>query len=115
MFQRLYADNPRVEFIVNAVPFYAFPWGANLLGFHHGHKVKFDKLPGLFMDEYRHLLGGTERTYIHKEIKEVGKTVVEMHRTLAARDAHSSYGGYPREHGEWSRLTVRPAPVIKSS
>jgi len=122
MFVRLYRDEPRVEFVENELPFYAFKFGKSVIGFHHGHKVKFDKLPALFADEFRHLMGDTVRTYIHmghyhhKEIKEVGKAVVEMHRTLAARDSHASYGGYHsqrstdlityhKEYGEVGRIT----------
>lgn len=130
VFQKLYSNNNRIEIVESALPFYALQFGLNLLGWHHGHKVKFDKLPALFFDEYRHLVGSTERTYIHTghyhhhEIKEMGRTIVEMHRTLAARDAHASYGGYHaeraadvityhREHGEYSRLTVRPHLYLK--
>jgi len=122
MFVRLYRDEPRVEFVENELPFYAFKFGKSVIGFHHGHKVKFDRLPALFADEFRHLMGDTVRTYIHmghyhhKEIKEVGKAVVEMHRTLAARDSHASYGGYHsqrstdlityhKEYGEVGRIT----------
>ncbi len=125
MFKRLYCDNARVEIIARPVPFYALKWGRNLLGFHHGHKVKFDKLPALFMDEFREIVGDTVRSYLHmghyhhKHIKELGKTTVEMHRTLAARDSHASHGGYHSEratdlityhthHGEIGRLTVYP-------
>lgn len=123
MFKRLYRDNKRLEIIDSALPFYAFKFGDNMLGFHHGHKVKFDSLPALFANEFREMFGTTERTYIHmghyhhKEIKEAGKTMIEMHRTLAARDAYASYGGYyseraadvityHRRNGEHSRLTV---------
>lgn len=125
MFTRLYRDEPRLEIVQNAVPFYAFKFGRNMIGMHHGHKVKFDSLPALFANEYREMFGTTDRTYIHmghmhhKEIKEVGKTIVEMHRTLAARDAHASYGGYHSqratdvityhlEKGEIGRVTVTP-------
>jgi hypothetical protein len=126
MFMHLYRDEPRIEFIDNAVPFYAMQWGKSLIGFHHGHKVKFDSLPDLFANEFRHMLGTTDRSYIHmghyhhKTIKEFGKTVVEMHRTLASRDSHASFGGYHSEratdlityhkdYGEVGRLTVVPA------
>lgn len=126
MFMHMYKNNERLVFIDNSLPFYAFEWGVQMLGYHHGHKVKFDKLPSLFMDQFRDMYGRTKKTaihmghYHHQEIKEVGTTVVEMHRTLAARDSHASYGGYHSErasdvityhkdHGEVSRCTVRPA------
>lgn len=125
MFMYMYKNNDRVVFIDNSLPFYAFEWGVQMLGYHHGHKVKFAGLPSLFMDQFREMYGRTQKTaihmghYHHQEIKEVGTTVVEMHRTLAARDAHASYGGYHSERasdvityhkdfGEVSRCTVRP-------
>jgi len=125
MFMYMYKNNDRVVFIDNSLPFYAFEWGVQMLGYHHGHKVKFAGLPSLFMDQFREMYGRTKKTaihmghYHHQEIKEVGTTVVEMHRTLAARDAHASYGGYHSERasdvityhkdfGEVSRCTVRP-------
>lgn len=125
LFDKLYEHEPRLTIVDSALPFYAYQWGRNLLGFHHGHKVKFDQLPALFANEFRKLYGVTDRTYIHmghyhhKQIKEIGKTVVEMHRTLAARDAHASYGGYVSErstdmityhkqYGEIGRLTYTP-------
>ncbi|AGH16054.1 DNA repair exonuclease [Vibrio phage pYD21-A] len=125
MFSYMYKNNERVEFVNSETPFYAMEWGVQMLGYHHGHKVKFDKLPSLFMDQFREMYGRTTKTaihmghYHHQEIKEVGTTVVEMHRTLAARDAHASYGGYHSErasdvityhkdYGEISRCTVRP-------
>lgn len=125
MFKHMYRNNERVEFVDSETPFYAMEWGVQMLGYHHGHKVKFDKLPSLFMDQFRDMYGRTKKTaihmghYHHQEIKELGTTVVEMHRTLAARDAHASYGGYHSErasdvityhkdYGEISRCTVRP-------
>lgn len=125
MFERLYGNNPRVEFISNAIPYYAFAFGETMLGYHHLHKVNLKQMPGVFANEFRELYGKTTRTYLHgghchhKEVIEIGKTVVEMHRTLAARDSHSSYGGYDSDRatdaityhktlGEVSRLTVRP-------
>lgn len=126
MFMHMYKNNERLVFIDNSLPFYALEWGVQMLGYHHGHKVKFDKLPSLFADQFREMYGRTKKTaihmghYHHQEIKEVGTTVVEMHRTLAARDSHASYGGYHSERasdvityhrdlGEVSRCTVRPA------
>lgn len=124
-FKRMYSNNPRVEFVDSQNPFYGMVWGRNFLGFHHGHKVKPREMPMVFAAEYRYMLGQTDRTYLHcghqhhKEIIELTGAVVEMHRTLAPRDAHASYGGYHairatdaityhKEFGEFSRLTVYP-------
>lgn len=125
MYERLYRDNPRVQFVSNQVPYYAMTFGKVMLGFHHGHKRKPAQLPELFMNEFRQMYGNTEYSYLHtghfhhQERKEIGNTVVEMHRTLAARDSHASYGGwhsraatdvitYHREYGEFGRITIYP-------
>jgi hypothetical protein len=119
----LFRNNPQVEFIDYKTPYSAMVFGKTLIGFHHGHKRKPQELPAAFSNEFRSLLGSTDRTVIHtghqhhKEVKENGKTTVEMHRTLAARDAHASHGAffgdrsadaitYHKEHGEFSRVTV---------
>ncbi len=124
-FKRMYSNNSRVEFVDSQNPFYGMTWGRNFLGFHHGHKIKPRDMPMVFAAEYRHMLGKTDRTYLHcghqhhKEIIELTGAVVEMHRTLAPRDAHASYGGYHairasdaityhKKFGEFSRLTVYP-------
>lgn len=121
----LYRDNPRVKFLDSKTPYSAHVFGNTLLGFHHGHKRKPAQLPELFNNAYRDLLSGTEQTVIHtghqhhKEVIEFGKTVVEMHRTLAARDGHASHGGwfsgrstdaitYHKKHHEFSRVTIYP-------
>ena len=121
----LYRDNKRVKFIDSKTPYSAYVFGKTLLGFHHGHKRKPPQLPELFNNAYRDLLSETDQTVIHtghqhhKEVKEYGKTTVEMHRTLAARDGHASHGGwfsdrstdaitYHKDHGEFSRVTIYP-------
>jgi len=101
LFATLYSQDDRVEVIVSPLPYYAYQHEQILLGAHHGHKrTNLRDLCGTFADQFRDLLGDTQRTYIHSghlhhdEAKSIGKTHVERHETLAARDAHTSHGGY---------------------
>lgn len=100
-FSILYEDEPRVEIIVNPNPYYAYVHGEVMIGAHHGHKrSKLQDLVRIFHDQFRHLHGTTKRTYIHTghyhtdDLYCSGSTRVERHETLAARDSHSSSGGW---------------------
>jgi len=101
LFSTLYSKDKRVEVIVSPLPYYAYQHKQVLLGAHHGHKrTNLKDLCGTFADQFRSLIGDTKRTYIHSghlhhdEAKSIGKTHVERHETLAARDAHAAHGGY---------------------
>lgn len=125
--KKLMALNPRVDVDDTSFPYYAMTWGRIMLGFHHGHKMKNEKLPSLFSCEprYREMWGQSKMCYIHsghyhhEESKEDGGAKVERHPTLAGRDAHAARGGYVserrahaityhKEEGEVSRKTVTP-------
>jgi hypothetical protein len=100
MFSVLFEKNPRVHVVVSPKPYYAKEWGDVMLGFHHGHKATPERLPDVFMGEFRDLYGRTKQTYIHcghrhgVKVIETNSAIVEQHRTLAARDAYASHGGY---------------------
>jgi hypothetical protein len=100
MFAVLYEKNPRVNIIVSPKPYYAQQHGDVMLGFHHGHKATPQKLPDVFMGEFREMYGRTKQTYIHcghrhsVQVVEFNSAVVEQHRTITARDAHASHSGY---------------------
>jgi hypothetical protein len=100
MFSVLFEKNPRVHVVVSPKPYYAKEWGGVMLGFHHGHKATPERLPDVFMGEFRDLYGRTKQTYIHcghrhgVRVIETNSAIVEQHRTLAARDAYASHGGY---------------------
>lgn len=100
LFKALYEKEPRVEVIDTQHPFYAYQFGTNMLGFHHGHKVKNEQLPALFASRYREMWGSCPKVYIHTghrhhtdEKDHQGARVIQ-HPTLAAADAHSSREGY---------------------
>lgn len=125
LFKALYEKEPRVKVIDTAHPFYAYQWGNVMLGFHHGHKVKNEALPGLFSARYRLMWGTCTKVYIHAghrhhvDEKEFNGAKVIQHPTLAASDSHSAREGYEsiqeatvityhRKHGQTGRVTVTP-------
>lgn len=125
MFQALYENEPRVEVIESALPYYCYQHGATMLAFHHGHLKKNDQLPLTFAAQFPKIWGATTRRYCHTghrhhtEEKEHSGMTVFQHPTLAARDAYAARGGwiadrrvtavtYHRDHGEVGRTSVTP-------
>lgn len=124
---KLYANEPRLDVIDNDFPYYAYRHGQIMLCFHHGHKVKMDRLPKVFSSEprFREDWGKSKVAYIHsghyhseKVIEDAG-AITEQHPTLASRDSYATRLGlmsqrgakvitYDAEDGEISRITVRP-------
>lgn len=121
-----YRNNPQVKVMNNDKPYYATIFGKTLLGFHHGHLTKKDKLPAFFAQEFRQLWGQTEHAHIHcghyhhlDEKEDNGATVLQ-HPTLTAADAYSARYGYHslqramrityhREYtGEYDRRYISP-------
>lgn len=100
MFARLFANNPRVTVEQSPRPYAIYPWGQTLLGFHHGHLTKNQKLPALFSALFRKEWGAASHTYIHTghlhhiEEKEHPGANVLQHPTLAAPDAYAARGGW---------------------
>lgn len=128
MFAALYADEPRIEVITRADPYYCVEHGATSLFFHHGHLKRPKAIDDVFAAKFREVFGRTRHSYAHLghmhhiDTKETNLMVVEQHRTLAAKDAYASRGGwiagrdakvitYHREYGEASRLTINPEMV----
>lgn len=128
LFAALYELEPRVAVHDSELPYYAIPWGQNLIGFHHGHLRGNGQLPALFAAQFRELWGQSKRAYIHtghrhhKEVKEHPGAEVHQHPTLAARDAYAARGGwwserkitaitYHATHGEVATNTVTPEMV----
>ncbi|MFD1189764.1 hypothetical protein [Phenylobacterium conjunctum] len=125
MFSALYEAEPRLVVNDSEIPFYVVQHGEVMLGFHHGHTVKNDALPGLFAAQFPKVWGATTRRYAHcghrhhaEEKEHAGMTVVQ-HPTLAARDAYATYGGwiadraaqaitYHERFGQVGRVVVTP-------
>lgn len=126
MFSALYMDEPRVSVDNSPRNIHCFQFGKNMIGTHHGHKIKLDNLVGAFANDWKEIWGHTDFRYYHTghvhhdHVKEVVGAVVESHRILAPADAHSSSSGYRSlqsmkaiiyhsEFGEVARHTVNPA------
>ncbi len=103
-----FEDEPRVSVNDSDLPFYAFEWGTNMIGVHHGHKVKNEQLPLLFASQFPEQWGRTKRREIHcghrhhRDEKEYNGVTVIQHPTLAARDAYAARGGWIADRAAWS-------------
>lgn len=123
-----YENEPRVIVDMGPSVFAYHRFGKVLLGTHHGHTCKPEKLPGVMAADrskdwgetlHRHWLTG----HIHHEMKkEYPGCTVESFNTLAAKDAYAMNGGwrsnrtlsalvFHREFGEVARSKVSAAMV----
>lgn len=122
----IYADEPRVEVDTSPSPFLYVEHGKVLIGAHHGHSCKPDRLPGVMAADMAQAWGRTEyRAWLighvhHQSVKEYAGVTVESFNTLAAKDAYAAWGGYRAQqnmkcivyhakYGEVARHTVNPA------
>lgn len=125
----LYEDEPRVTVQDLPAPFHYFRWGTSLFGVHHGHTCKAANLPLVMATDQAKLWGDTEfRTWLtghihHDTRKEYAGCDVESFRTLSAKDAYATWGGYRarqdskclvihKDYGEVERHTVNIKQVI---
>ncbi len=127
-----YEREPRVTVDTSPGLFAYYRFGKVLIGVHHGHACKPDKLPGVMAAdrardwgeaEHRHWLTG----HIHHESrKEYAGVTVESFGTLAAKDAYATNGGwrsgrsmqaivYHAEHGEVARSKVTAAMFAEAA
>jgi len=125
MFSVYFENDPNVT--VDALPgnFHYFEFGKNLVGTHHGHLAKMDKLPGIMAADRHEAWGRTQhRVFLtghvhHEQVKEYPGCTVESFGILAAPDAYAANHGYRskrsmksiilhRGNGEVARHTVSP-------
>jgi len=121
-----YEREPRVTVDTSPGVFAYYRWGKVLLGVHHGHTCKPDKLPGVMAADRARDWGESEhRVWLtghvhHESRKEYAGVTVETFGTLAARDAYAYTGGwrsrrdmqsliFHAEHGEVARSKVNAA------
>ncbi|GGA05705.1 oxidoreductase [Dyella caseinilytica] len=123
VFAHIYENEPRVKVHTSPALFHYVRFGKVLIGAHHGHSCKAEKLMGVMAVDrakdwgetlHRHWLTG----HIHHESKkEYAGCTVESFNTLAGKDAHATNGGwrsnqsmtcivYHHERGEWARTKV---------
>lgn len=101
-FFALYENEPRVEVDNSPRNVHAFTFGKNLIGTHHGHKIKLANIPILFANDWPEEWGRTTHRFCHTghvhhdEVrgKDFTGMFVESHRILAPGDAHSAGSGY---------------------
>lgn len=125
MFSALYDQEPRVFVDTSADVYKMVQHGKTTLFFHHGHKARFDAIEPVMIAKFRKAFGASDYSYAHvghlhhQKIVESRNMIVEQHRTLAAKDAYASRGGwmsgrsanvitYSSEYGEVGRLTISP-------
>lgn len=125
MFSTLYDNEPRVFVDTSPDVYKMVQHGKTTLFFHHGHKARFDAIEPVMIAKFRKAFGESVYSYAHvghlhhQKIVESRNMIVEQHRTLAAKDAYASRGGwmsgrsanvitYSVEYGEVARLTISP-------
>ena len=125
MFSTLYDNEPRVFVDTSPDVYKMVQHGKTTLFFHHGHKARFDAIEPVMIAKFRKAFGESIYSYAHvghlhhQKIVESRNMIVEQHRTLAAKDAYASRGGwmsgrsanvitYSAEYGEVARLTISP-------
>jgi hypothetical protein len=125
-----YDEEPRLTIDTNPDPYYCVTWGKCCLFYHHGHKRNIKNIESVFISKFKNEFGNTKHAYahighLHHLKEETNLMVIEQHRTLAAKDAYSSRGGYGsgrdskvityhKDFGEVGRSTVS-IELIESS
>lgn len=95
-----YANDPRVTVEDGFNPYQFDVFGANLLGWTHGHGAKLEALGEIMATDAPDLWGAAKFRYWntghvhHWATKELRGCVVDTHRTLAGRDAWHHQSGY---------------------
>ena len=128
MFAAMYEREGRVTVDTSPDPYYCIEHGQTSLFFHHGHKRKPASVDDVFVAKFREVFGRTKFSYAHMGHmhhvwqKETNLMIVEQHRTLAAKDAYASRGGwlsgreascitYHKDYGQTGRVTITPDMV----
>lgn len=118
-----YEEEDRVIIDTNADPYYCITFGKCCLFYHHGHKRRLKNIDTVFAGKFKKEFGNSEFVYghtghFHHEHKiETNLMILEQHRTLAAKDAYASRGGYlsgrdakvityHKDYGEVNRNTI---------
>jgi len=123
LFAAYYENEPRVIVDQTVDPYYVLEHGQTSLFFHHGHKRKPAGVDSVFVGKNREVYGRTKFSYAHLghmhhvDQKETNLMIVEQHRTMAAKDAYATRGGwgsgrsapcitYHEDFGEVGRITT---------
>jgi hypothetical protein len=121
----IYENEPRVTVDISPALFTYFEFGNSIVGTHHGHTCKADRLGQVMAADQPQAWGRTKHRmwwtgHVHHESKkEYPGCTVESFNTLAPGDAYATAGGWRsrenmkcivlhREYGEVARHTVHP-------
>ena len=113
-----YEREKRVSVDTSPSVFNYFRWGKVLLGIHHGHTCKPDKLPGVMATDMAEAWGRCPHRYWwtghvhHESYREFPGVSVETFGTLAERDAFATQGGWRSRQGMHMLLLHREAGEI---
>ncbi len=124
-----YENEPRVLIDKSPAAFHYIEHGKVLIGTHHGHTCKAERLPGVMAADQAQAWGRTEHRYWylghvhHQSVKEYAGVSVESFNTLTAKDAWAAFGGYRSrqnmkcivmhdQYGEVARHTVSPEMLV---
>lgn len=99
MLYAFYENEPRVIIDTNPDPYYCITFGKVCLFYHHGHKKSIKNVESAFIGKFKKQFGRSKFCYghlghFHHQEKETNLMVLEQHRTLSAKDAYASRGGY---------------------
>lgn len=125
----IYENESRFSIDENASPFHYYRFGKVLIGTHHGHTCKMDRLPLVMATDRNKDWGETEFRYwltghIHQDkVLDPGGCKIESFRTLAGKDSFASWGGwrsgqdskaiiYHKDYGEVYRNTANIAMFL---
>lgn len=95
-----YENETRLKIDNNPDPYYCVSFGDVCLFYHHGHKRNIKSLDSVFVSKFKKEFGKSKYVYahtghFHNDLKtESNLMILEQHRTLAAKDAYASRGGY---------------------
>ena len=118
-----YENEPRVVIDINPNPYYCITWGKVCLFYHHSHLKNLKSLDTVFVSKFKKEYGDSDFVYAHTghlhhdKVIETNLMRLEQHRTLSAKDAYSSRGGYNsdrdskvityhKQFGEMDRRTI---------
>lgn len=90
-----YRNEPRVNVEKDPGEFFMMEWGRVMLGAHHGHKAKPERLVHFMADQFAVMWGRTLHRYLytahehHHRSADIGGVLWEKLRAMTARDAHA--------------------------
>ena len=128
MLHSFYENEPRITVDNSPDTYYCYEFGKTSLFFHHGHKRNIKNIDDVFANKFREEYGRTKYSFAHlghlhhSRVEETNLMLLEQHRTLAAKDAYASRGGwlsgregniitYSKNTGYLGRVVITPEMI----